>query len=253
MKAGYKHNQVDFFDISDYARPLAVWIAHLLKNTWLKAYHITFFHFGLSLIAVYWIQTEEYQKIILASLFLLLKNIFDAVDGSLARLQDRPSRVGRFLDSNLDFIGNILIFAVLPGLTWPIKGLAFLSLILQGTLYNYWSINHQLKNKSSSISKVKEDADSNYPYDNPLILKVLFKVYLLFYGWQDFIIEKFFRNRRQTLSNRDMTLLSINGLGFQQIILIVSLLLSHAEWAAYWFLLMNAQIILVYVKTKKDE
>ncbi|NIR44219.1 MAG: hypothetical protein GWN53_19055, partial [Gammaproteobacteria bacterium] len=35
---------------------------------------------------------------------LQAKNVLDAVDGSLARLRGRPSRIGRFLDTDMDAV-----------------------------------------------------------------------------------------------------------------------------------------------------
>lgn len=253
MKPGYKHNPKDFTDVSDYARPLAVWIANLLKNTKITVHQITFFHFGLSLLAAYEIHTGIYSHIILGCAMLIAKNVIDAVDGSLARLRNRPSKVGRFLDSNLDFIGNIILFTVIPINSIPLKILAFISFTLQCSIYNYWSIRYQAQNNNQGTSQTKETAESKYPYDNKTVLKILFTTYQIFYGWQDCITRKLFDKHTKSISTKETSLLSLNGLGFQQIIIIISLISGHPDWSAYWFIFMNIPVMFFVFKQTQNE
>lgn len=253
MKPGYKHNPKDFTDVSDYARPLAVWIANLLKNTKITVHQITLFHFGLSLLAAYEIQTGIYTNILIGCVMLIAKNIIDAVDGSVARLRNHPSKVGRFLDSNLDFIGNLILFIVIPVSSIWLKIFAFLSFTIHCSIYNYWNIRYQAQNNNQGTSQTKETAESKYSYDNKIILKILFTAYQIFYGWQDCITRKLFDKQLKAISTKKMTLLSFNGLGFQQIIIILSLLSNHPEWSMYWFIFLNLPMLFFTYKHIKNE
>lgn len=253
MKPGYKHNPSKFIDVSDYARPLAVLIANYIKNTKIQVNHITVFHFALTLLAAYLIQTGIYLHILLGCLLLLAKNVIDAVDGSVARLRNKPSKVGRFLDSNLDFIGNITLFTVIPSNSIWLKIFAFTSFTIHCSIYNYWSIKYQEQSNNQVTSQTKETGKSKYPYDNKTALKILFAVYQIFYGWQDWITRRLFDKKSHNISSKEMILLSINGLGFQQIIIIISLVIGYPELSHYWFILMNIPMLFFIMKHTRNE
>lgn len=125
-----------FLDLSDYGRPIAKLFANWLKNTWLTPIHVTLI-FGVSgLVAIYCILQNHY---FLASFFIVLKSIIDAVDGELARVKNTPSYVGRYLDSVFDIVLNFLFFITICHVSktsfW-MSLLAFFCIQLQGTLYN---------------------------------------------------------------------------------------------------------------------
>jgi archaetidylinositol phosphate synthase len=68
----------------------------------------------------------------MAALLLQLKTLLDNADGRLARLSGRVTRFGRFLDSDLDLLVNVALFAALGALTeerWLALG-AFLALTI---------------------------------------------------------------------------------------------------------------------------
>ena len=49
----------------------------------------------------------------LAGIGLIVKSFLDALEGSLARARNRPSRVGRFVDSVCDYIVNAAVLFVI--------------------------------------------------------------------------------------------------------------------------------------------
>ncbi len=244
---GYKVDKKGFIDFSDYARPVAIALAARFKNTAIHAYHITLFHFGIMLITVSLIYQGGFRNYCAASFLLMAKNILDSMDGSLARLQNRPSRVGRFLDSNLDFIGNLLLFLALSRL-WllPVSIVTFLFFIMQGSFFNYYYILFREFNNGDKTSQIKEDDSTVYDYDNALVLKYLYKMYLVLYGWQDKMVDfiecKMIKKGRAEPGENFLSLLSINGLGFQYLIVIGSLVSQHIEYMVIWFWGMNILI-----------
>ena len=218
----------EFIDLSDYGRPIAKLFANLLKNTRFTPIHITLL-FGISgLIAVYCILKSHY---FLASFFIILKSIIDAVDGELARIKNTPSYVGRYLDSVFDIILNLLFLITIcyvSKTSLAMTLIAFFCIQLQGTLYNYYYVI--LRHHSAggdTTSKIFEDhSPKALKGETQKSVDILFKIYTLVYGIFDNIIHRLDPNayKVKTFPNWFMTILSLYGLGFQ--LLLISLLLS---------------------------
>ncbi|MDA0608744.1 MAG: CDP-alcohol phosphatidyltransferase family protein, partial [Bacteroidetes bacterium] len=98
--------QYRFIDLSDYGRPLSDQIARTLQNTWVTAIHLTLL-FGITgLLALYAIVGGHFKT---ALLLLVMKSVIDGADGALARLNNKPSFTGRYLDSVFDIVLNLLL------------------------------------------------------------------------------------------------------------------------------------------------
>ena len=97
-----------FIDLSDYGRPIAKLIANSLKNTSFTPIHVTIAFIISGCIAIYCMIMGYYW---LAAFFLIFKSILDAADGELARVKQRPSYTGRYLDSVADIILNALFLS----------------------------------------------------------------------------------------------------------------------------------------------
>jgi phosphatidylglycerophosphate synthase len=130
--------EYQFLDLSDYGRPIARLIANSLKNTPFTPIHVTIAFIISGIFAIYCMITGYYW---LAAFFLIFKSILDAADGELARVKQKPSYTGRYLDSVADIILNALFLMTIWYITtisiW-LCVLAFIGLQLQGTLYNYY-------------------------------------------------------------------------------------------------------------------
>ena len=74
------------------------------------------------------------QSFIAAAFFLLLSQIFDCVDGDLARLRNELTRKGAYLDRILDrFVDGVIIIALIslnPGKYWLVGSLALFATLL---------------------------------------------------------------------------------------------------------------------------
>jgi len=226
---GAKNPQGGYVDLSDYGRGVAVWLARFLVNTPVRAWHVTIVHFCVMLVAAVLVSRQTLESYGAAALLLMIKNILDAVDGSLARLQDRPSRVGRFLDSNLDFVGNLVFFLSIPGIGFMTALTGFISLTFQGSVFNYYAVSYRTSRGGDTTSHVLEDATSPYPYDSPVVLNILYHMYRWLYGWQDFLVRKLDRmlaDDGKLPSGRLMELFSMLGPGFQYLFIVLLLLLG---------------------------
>ncbi len=231
---GGKLPENSYTDLSDYARGVAVFLVRPFTETTLRAWHITWLHFGVMLVSAFFVSRGTLQGYGWAALLLMVKNVLDAADGSLARLQDRPSRVGRFLDSNLDILGNLVFFLSIPETHLITRLVGFLSFTFQGSVFNYYAVRFRTEAGGDSTSMVEESSRSPYPYDNPFWMAVLYRFYRYAYGWQDAGIRKLDQSldpEDRLPSIRLMELFSVLGPGFQYLFIILLLLLGIPQLA----------------------
>lgn len=243
-----------FLDLSDYGRSFGRFFAEQLKETRFTAIHVTLL-FGISgLIAIYCILNQYYLA---ASFFIILKSGIDAADGELARLKKMPSYTGRYLDSIFDIILNFFFLATIGYVTsasiFLLLG-AFVSIQLQGTLYNYYYVI--LRNKSvggDTTSKVFEyKTPTALPGESQKAVNILFGIYTIVYGIFDKIIHFLDREayKVKTFPNWFMTLLSLYGLGFQLLIISVMLPFGWIEFVLPFFIGYSV-LIMVLIGIRK--
>jgi phosphatidylglycerophosphate synthase len=247
--------QDKFLDLSDYGRPFGKFLANQLKNTRFTPIHVTIL-FGISgLIAIYCILNNQY---LLAGFFIVLKSGIDAADGELARLKNKPSYFGRYLDSVFDIILNFLFLMTIcyvSKTTIWFTILAFIGIQLQGTLYNYYYVI--LRNKSvggDSTSKVFEyKTPKALPGESQKSVTILFGIYTIVYGVFDKIIHLLDQDayKVKTFPNWFMTLLSLYGLGFQLLIIALMLPLGWIEFIIPFFI-MYTLLIFVLIGIRKQ-
>jgi len=242
-----------FLDLSDYGRPVAKLIANSLKNTAFTPIHVTIGFIISGLIAIYCILHGHYW---LAAFFLILKSILDAADGELARVKEKPSYTGRYLDSVADILLNALIFISI----WHVTSIsiwvcffAFLGLQLQGTLYNYYYVILRNKFDGDTTSRVFENK-------TPIALKgeqqkhvnILFALYKLFYGIFDktiYVLDSN-ANKGKIFPNWFMTCISTFGLGFQLLIIAVMLVIGLKDFILPFFLVYTTMVF-VFIGIRK--
>ncbi len=194
-----------FFDISDYARAPAVALARVLKDTPVTAPWVTGVWFLIGLGAALCYVEGSYGYALLGTLGMQVKNVLDAVDGSLARLQRRPSRIGRFLDSNADALIAAAICVALgiavgrhrPALYCvTLAGAALLAGLLQASLYNYYYVRYRARRGGDTTSRVVEsltEEDRRRYSGRPgalALLGGLIASYRWIYGWQDALVGR---------------------------------------------------------------
>lgn len=239
--------QHKFIDLSDYGRPIAKIIANSLKNTSFTPIHVTIGFIISGLIAIYCIIQGYYW---LAAFFLIFKSILDAADGELARVKQKPSYTGRYLDSVADIILNALFFIsiwYITNINILICSLAFLGLQLQGTLYNYYYSILRNKFNGDTTSRVFEDK-------TPIALEgekqkhvnILFGLYKILYGVFDktiYVLDSN-ANNGKALPNFFMTSVSTFGLGFQLLIIAVMLVLGLKTFIIPFFLIYTIMVFI---------
>jgi phosphatidylglycerophosphate synthase len=242
-----------FLDLSDYGRPVAKVIANTLKHTAFTPIHVTIGFIISGLMAIYCILEEHYW---LAAFFLIFKSILDAADGELARVKQKPSYTGRYLDSVADIILNALFFITIWFVTstplW-ICFAAFLGLQLQGTLYNYYYVILRNKFDGDTTSRIFEDkTPTALEGESQKNVNILFALYKLLYGVFDKTIYALDRNadKGEVLPKWLMTSVSTFGLGFQLLLISVMLVLSLKAIILPFFLAYTTMVF-VFIGIRK--
>lgn len=207
-----------FIDISDYARPLAVWIARRLKNTRVIAPHVTAAFGVVGLTAAVCYAIGGYRLALIGAAGMQIKNILDAVDGSLARLQNRPSRIGRFLDSITDAVVALALYSGLAlavardrpiAYAVVVSAVALMLGLLQGTVFNFYYVSYRARRRGDTTSRVYEEVtrdDLDHYHGRPSALELLRRliaVYNVIYGWQDALIRRIDRWAAEPLHTPD--------------------------------------------------
>ena len=110
MVPGAKERPVQEFLNALLFRPLAHLVVLLLLRTPVRPHHLVLFHTGLVLGAAWLLLRGEDLG---AALLLQLKTVLDNADGQLARLRGEVTEFGRYLDTGMDFLGNLALFLAL--------------------------------------------------------------------------------------------------------------------------------------------
>ena len=242
-----------FIDLSDYGRPIAKVIANALKNTSFTPIHVTIGFILSGLVAIYCIVQGYYW---LAAFFLIFKSILDAADGELARVKQKPSYTGRYLDSVADIVLNALFFISI----WYVSNtsiwiclVAFLGLQLQGTLYNYYYVILRNRFDGDTTSRVFENKTPRaLEGEKQRHVNILFGLYKLFYGAFDNTIYALDSNAEKgmVLPNWLMTSVSTFGLGFQLLIIAAMLVLGLKAIILPFFLVYTVMVF-VFIGIRK--
>lgn len=232
-----------FLDLSDYARPFARWLAQRLPP-FVTPIHLTLAFTGVGAIAALLFAFNRFLPV--AGLLLLLKSGLDAADGSLARLRNRPSRVGRFLDSVCDFLVTLLVFGgialaewrVHPSLAvWGLATLAALSATWQCSVFSYYYVRYRAQTGGDLTSRARE-TEEGFSYDNPRMLALLFTLYRLIYSWQDTLVAALDSRLAPNapVTPRFLTATTVLGLGTQLLIIAICATLGQPFSAIYLFI-----------------
>ena len=244
-------NEDKFIDFSDYGRPIATFLAYYLSKIKINAIQVTIVFFLAGLVGVYCIYTQQF---IWGAIFLMIKNILDAVDGEVARITNHPSIIGRYLDSVFDFIINLLIFiAVLSVVSTSnmVFFWAFLGIEFQCSIYNFYYVILRRRLNNDETSRVFEYRKPiAYRYESQKIVNVLHAIFLTLYIIFDLFVLFLDKKAIQVrvFPKWFMSLISLLGLGFQLLLICLFLCLGLPEIILpffAWYSIFGFFIILI--------
>jgi phosphatidylglycerophosphate synthase len=241
--------QDKFIDMSDYGRFAARYFVAKVARTSITPIQVTLL-FGLAgLISIIAIILKAF---LIAGIFLIIKSILDAADGELARVKKTPSYTGRYLDSIFDIVlnaGFLMAIQHIVGASFLLTFFAFISIQMQGTLYNYYYvILRNKKNGADGTSKIFE-------YKEPIALEgetqqavhISYTLFNVLYSFFDKTIHLLDRNayKAKALPGWFMTMVSFYGLGFQLLIIAVMLPLGLQQYIIPFFIWYNLLFVVL--------
>jgi phosphatidylglycerophosphate synthase len=234
-----------FLDLSDYARPFARWLVRQLLPTRITPPQLTLAFTLAGLAAALLLATN--RGLLVAAGLILLKSGLDAADGALARARQRPSRVGRFLDSLADFVVNVALYSALGYAGWRQSGqpwyfvlaaAACLSALLQVSFFNHYYVRYRAQTGGDQTSQVQEGTAGNFPWDDPHLVAVLLHLYQWVYGWQDVLVaglDRLANPRPAPLRPAFMTAVTVLGLGTQLLVIAILAALGQPVLSLWLF------------------
>jgi phosphatidylglycerophosphate synthase len=157
--------------------------------------------------------------LVAAALLIQLKTVLDNADGQLARLTNRVTAFGRYLDSECDLLVNAALFAAIGEYTgkWIVAAAGFVAVTA------ILSVNFNLERLARGAAAAWDAS-------------VLGRLYGILYGWQDRLIERFVERRLRGTDeaareayhdSRTIAILSNLGMSTQLALLGLCVALGH--------------------------
>ncbi|HWX08421.1 MAG TPA: CDP-alcohol phosphatidyltransferase family protein [Gaiellaceae bacterium] len=128
--------------------------------------------------------------LVVAALLVQLKTVLDNADGQLARLTDRVTLLGRYLDSEVDLVVNAALFAAIGWYADSPLAAAAGFVALTGVL----SLNFNVERLYRGGALTTPEAHG--------VTAVLQRAYAFAYGWQDAVVERFVERRLRGASEQ---------------------------------------------------
>jgi phosphatidylglycerophosphate synthase len=212
------------------------------------------------LAAVYLVLEDE---LVGAALLLQLKTLLDNADGQLARRSGRTSAFGRYLDTEVDLLVNIALFAAIGHVTgqWTLAAVAFAALTLVLSVDFNEDVMYRRVHGESVVTQ-PSTADEARPSC------WLAAVYRVLYGPQDRAIQGFAGRRlarllegvddpslrhRATLAYHDgFTSAVLANLGLSTQLAVLGLCLVLSAPGAYLWLALACALVPVLLQVRRE-
>ncbi len=174
-------------------------------------------------------------SLLVAALLVQLKTLLDNADGQLARLTGRTSAFGRYLDSEVDLLGNAALFGALGWTT----GHALLALAGVRALPSVLRLNFLAERLSRGAAAEPDDGGGP--------TRLLRHAYALVYAPQDRLAEALVARRPALTSPRSVSLVANLGMSTQLAAFGLLLALGHPLAFAWTALAEVAAIAIALV------
>lgn len=241
-----------YVNISVFWIPYFPFLVRVLYALRIRHEVVTLSSIACGLAAAWLIGTAQtYVALIMAAIFVHLKDLFDACDGSLARLTRTGHRVGRFLDTIGDgivftaWIGAVALRQIESGadvlMTSLVAVAVWLSLFLQCSYFNFYHLQYTVHVDGNTLSQIDESIESRA--HTGLFLGVLRAIYRVWFGWQDRLVQAIDTHMRPSIDRmiaargelwyRDRRFLTANSAlcyGTHAFVLILCLISRRPQW-----------------------
>lgn len=250
-----------------FVQPLARRGVALLARTAVEPWQVVVAHSVLGLVAALLIAGSSHGGWLLAAVLLQLKTVLDNVDGGLARATGRVTELGRYLDTGLDLIVNVALFAALAQ-HGPALLAAVALVVLTFTLscdFNAERLYRSARSDETPPATVSGPSRPSEEVRDPGIALLLFRgLYRLVLAPQDAAIARLdarlfaaasgrpfaaaTRSERQAWNDLFSTAALVNlGLSSQYVLLGICLLLGAPFAYVYLVMLEGVYVVVVQV------
>lgn len=180
FEQGLKHRPSEEFLSAAIYRPLAHRLVLALYRTPADPLHLLALHTVLGFLSA-WLMVRGQD--LLAAILLQVKSVLDNADGQLARVKGLESELGRYLDTDSDFLVNLALFYALYLRTGEgaLAALAFVVL----TLVQSWDFNLEHLYRRARGEAFRSQARDK----NGFLVKLLRLDYAVIFGLQDKLVR----------------------------------------------------------------
>lgn len=179
-------------------RPVAAIFVWLFYSTRITPNQVTLFAIFLGLAGSLAYTFGTLHAIAVGGSLILAKDIFDDVDGQLARAKQMYSRRGRFLDSIGDFIVDLALFTAITFVVYQTNPtfqtillgvLSFAGLTLRVSYHVYYQVSFFHLEDQYKLNRIAEEVTDEDRKSDPVAL-CLQQIFIFIYGWQDMLMYR---------------------------------------------------------------
>lgn len=193
------HADDTFFNFQNFLLITSKQITRFLYNTPVTPHQVILFSLLIGILSSLLIIQENKIIVILGAVLLFYKNVFDKVDGSLARSKNMASRKGRFYDSISDFIVSFFLFTMIgcklnsiyqSYWVWAICYTALITSMLQCSFFIYYEVAFIKQSGKNTINRLLENVTDDDLQNEDKLTILLQRIFQFIYGWQDYLVYR---------------------------------------------------------------
>lgn len=174
--------------------PLSAALVGRLARTRIEPWQVVVAHSVMGAVAAVLLAGDARWALLSAAVLLQVKTVLDNADGGLARATGRVTELGRYLDTGLDLIVNVLLFLALAQhgpLALALLALVVLTIVLSYD-FNAEALfrNAQADNQVGGTALISRAAQTDQSVPQSVALRVFRGLYLLILAPQDRFIRR---------------------------------------------------------------
>lgn len=185
--------------------PLSAALVRRLALTRVEPWQVVVTHSVIGAVAALLLTSQAQAALVAAALLLQVKTVLDNADGGLARATGRVTELGRYLDTGLDLVVNVLLFLALSSHgPWQaaVVGLVVLTVVLSYD-FNAEALYRDAHSEKTPESVTRTDQSVSQDAGVSTALRVFRALYQAVLAPQDRAIRRLDAALFRTASGRD--------------------------------------------------
>ena len=199
-RSSLKHPDAEEMIDLIFFRPVSFILVKMIYRLPISPNQVSILSLAAGLAAAFFISSGEPAYFRVGGILLLIANLFDCMDGQLARLQGSGTFFGRVIDGIADYITGVAVFFALgiglkSNLIWILVIGVGVSSIIHGIAFDYYQgefLKARTGKNNISANEVKNYLINNLKTTGGLgIRRIIGEIYLLYLNLQDKAISFF--------------------------------------------------------------